>query len=185
MEKKHRREKDEIMPDKALIIVDMLNDFIDPGGKLYCGETAEAIIPFIRKQLDRTRQQGELVVYLQDSHDADDVEFDRFPPHCIAGSWGSQIISKLAPGTGETILPKKRYSGFFGTDLDTVLARFDLKNITVVGVCTSICVMDTVGGLANRDYNVTVPVEGVADFDQEMHRMALKRMQGVYGAILT
>jgi len=51
-----------------------------------------------------------------------------------------------------------------------------------VGVCTSICVMDTVGGLANRDYNITVPVKGVADFDPEMHQFSLKRMEKIYGA---
>ena len=178
-------EKDVIMPERALIIIDMLNDFIDRTGALYCGETAEAIIPVIQAELARARQQGELVVYLQDSHDADDVEFDKFPPHCIAGSWGSRIIAELAPVAGEIVLPKKRYSGFFGTDLDTVLVRSGAKEIMVVGVCTSICVMDTAGGLANRDYKVVVPVGGVADFDQEMHRMALKRMKDIYGAILT
>jgi nicotinamidase/pyrazinamidase len=51
-----------------------------------------------------------------------------------------------------------------------------------VGVCTNICVMDTVGGLANRDYNITVPRAGVADFDTEFHEFALKRMGKIYGA---
>jgi hypothetical protein len=42
--------------------------------------------------------------------------------------------------------------------------------------------MDTVGGLANRDYSIVVPIQGVADFDQEMHATALKRMERLYGA---
>jgi len=42
--------------------------------------------------------------------------------------------------------------------------------------------MDTVGGLANRDYSITVPLKGVADFDPEFHRFALKRMEKLYGA---
>jgi len=52
----------------------------------------------------------------------------------------------------------------------------------VVGVCTSICVMDTVGGLVDRDYAPIVPVRGVADFDPEAHEFALKRMKKIYGA---
>jgi len=43
-------------------------------------------------------------------------------------------------------------------------------------------VMDTVGGLANRDYPISVPVKGVADFDAEFHEFALKRMAQLYGA---
>jgi nicotinamidase/pyrazinamidase len=172
------------MPEKALIIVDMLNDFIDPQGKLYSGETGPATVPVIRKQLDLARQQGDLVVYLQDSHPADDLEFEKFPPHCIAGSWGSRIVADLTPLDGEIVIPKQRYSGFFGTDLSAILADSGVSAVTVVGVCTSICVMDTVGGLANRDYKTVVPEAGVADFDPDMHRMALHRMRAVYGAVL-
>jgi nicotinamidase-related amidase len=42
--------------------------------------------------------------------------------------------------------------------------------------------MDTVGGLANRDYRIRVPAAGVADFDPEMHAFALRRMEQLYGA---
>ena len=170
------------MTGKALIIVDMLNDFIDKNGVLYCGDTVPPIIPFIGQRLRAFRDRGDLVVYLQDAHDQDDREFERFPQHSIAGSWGSEIIPELAPQPGETVIPKQRFSGFFGTDLEKVLAAANVAEVEVVGVCTSICVMDTVGGLANRDYKVTVPVQGVADFDPEMHRFSLKRMEKIYGA---
>jgi len=83
---------------------------------------------------------------------------------------------------GEKVVPKKRYSGFFGTDLENILAGAGIAAVEVVGVCTSICVMDTVGGLANRDYAMSVPVKGVADFDSEAHRFSLKRMEKLYGA---
>ena len=172
------------MPEKALIIVDMLNDFIDPQGKLYCGETGPATVPVIRKQIGLARRQGDLVIYLQDSHPADDLEFEKFPPHCIAGSWGSQIVTDLTPLDGEIVIPKQRYSGFFGTDLSMILSDSGVRAATVAGVCTSICVMDTVGGLANRDYKTVVWEQGVADFDPDMHRMALHRMRAVYGAVL-
>ena len=170
------------MAKKALVIVDMLNDFVDEKGALYCGETAREIVPFVREKLETARKQGDAVIYLQDAHDEDDREFEKFPKHCVAGSWGSRIIDALKPLPEEKVIPKKRYSGFYGTDLENVIKKTGADDIEVVGVCTSICVMDTVGGLANRDYTISVPVKGVADFDPEAHQFALKRMKQLYGA---
>jgi nicotinamidase-related amidase len=170
------------MAKKALIVVDMLNDFIDEKGALYCGPTARNIVPFLQQRLEAHRKAGNLVVFLQDAHAEDDLEFEKFPKHCVAGTWGNRIIDELAPTNGEPVLAKTRYSGFYGTDLEKVLARYGPDEVEVVGVCTSICVMDTVGGLANRDYRTTVPAAGVADFDADAHRFALQRMQRLYGA---
>ncbi len=170
------------MAEKALIIVDMLNDFIDENGALYCGRTAREIIPFIKERLMAYRKSGETVIYLQDSHDKDDLEFEKFPRHGVKGTWGNKIIRELEPLPGETVIGKKRFSGFYGTDLENILDSKNIKKVEVVGVCTSICVMDTVGGLANRDYQITVPVKGVADFDPKFHDFSLKRMDRIYGA---
>lgn len=171
-----------MMTQTALIVVDMLNDFIDEKGALYCGQNARDIIPFVRERLTAHRQAGNLAIFLHDAHATDDPEFEKFPPHCIAGTWGSRIIDDLAPRPGEHVLPKTRYSGFYGTALEKILAEYGPREVEVVGVCTSICVMDTVGGLANRDYRTVVPRAGVADFDPESHRFALQRMQRLYGA---
>ena len=123
-------------------------------------------------------------MYIQDNHDEDDKEFERFPAHCVAGTWGGEIISQLSPEPGERVIPKKRFSGFYGTDLEHILESAGVEDVEVVGVCTSICVMDTVGGLANRDYRVTVPSSEVADFDPEFHEFSLKRMRQIYGAAI-
>ena len=170
------------MTANVLIIVDMLNDFIDPAGVLYCGPTADEIVPFIQERLNAYRERGDLVVYLQDANEENDLEFEKFPKHAVNGTWGSQIIDVLQPRSEEKVIPKKRYSGFYGTNLSQVLEAVGAQRIEVVGVCTSICVMDTVGGLANRDYSITVPEKGVADFDAEFHSFALKRMAQLYGA---
>ena len=103
---------------------------------------------------------------------------------CVFTRSMDRIIDDLAPQSGEQVLPKTRYSGFYGTDLENVLASYGPEEVEVVGVCTSICVMDTVGGLANRDYHTTVPEAGVADFDADAHRFALQRMQRLYGATI-
>jgi nicotinamidase-related amidase len=174
--------KEFVMAARALIIVDMLNDFIHPDGALYCGKRAEEVVPVISRQLEQCRKAGDAVIYLQDSHSADDKEFDKFPPHCVTGTWGNRIIDALEPGHGERVIAKTRYSGFYGTDLDRVLTQVRPDRVIVVGVCTSICVMDTVGGLVNRDYSVTVPANAVADFDRQAHEFSLKRMEKIYGA---
>lgn len=170
------------MARKAMIIIDMLNDFVDEKGVLYCGESSKAIIPIIREKAAVCREQGGTVIYLQDAHDEADLEFEKFPKHAVAGTWGNRIIETLAPAPGDRVLQKTRYSGFYGTGLDKVLREVAPDEVMVVGVCTSICVMDTVGGLVNRDYNVTIPVDAVADFDAQAHEFALKRMKHIYGA---
>ncbi len=173
------------MAGRVLIIIDMLNDFIQSEGALYCGASARNIVPFIQERLADYRRNDDAVIYLQDAHAADDKEFERFPPHCVAGTWGSRVIDQLAPQPGETVIPKTRYSGFYGTRLDNILSEIQPEEVEVVGVCTSICVMDTVGGLANRDYAVRVPEAGVADFDDQFHQFALKRMKQLYGVQLS
>ena len=170
------------MSNRALIVVDMLNDFIDENGALFCGKTARDIIPFVRRKIEDYHSRNETVIYLQDAHDEDDAEFEKFPRHCVAGTWGSEVIPELAPGSDDLIVTKKRYSGFYGTGLDDILVDRKITDVEVVGVCTSICVMDTVGGLANRDYSMSVAAQGVADFDQSFHEFALKRMAQLYGA---
>lgn len=170
------------MDTQALIIIDMVNDFIHPDGALYCGKRAEKIVPVISEQLERCRKAGDAVIYLQDSHAANDKEFEKFPSHCVTGTWGNRIIDALEPANDERVLAKTRYSGFYGTDLDRVLTQLKPNRVIVVGVCTSICVMDTVGGLVNRDYSVSVPANAVADFDSEAHIFSLKRMEKIYGA---
>jgi len=170
------------MSKRALIIVDMLNDFVHGKGTLYCGKAADETIPFIQERLRAFREQGDLVIHIQDSHDEDDPEFRRFPNHAVVGTWGNEFVDSLTPVPAEIVVRKKTLSSFYGTNLEGILRDNGVSDIDVVGVCTSICVMDTVGGLTNRGYRVTVPAKEVADFDGEAHEFALKRMQQVYGA---
>lgn len=170
------------MPEKALIVIDMLNDFVDEKGALYCGPESRAIIPFIAGRLAEYRKNSDPVIYLQDSHDKNDLEFQLFPEHGVAGTWGNAIIDELAPEPGDIVIPKTRFSGFYGTDLEQAIKNSGVEKVEVTGVCTSICVMDTVGGLVNRNYKVTIFSAGVADFDPDFHEFALRRMQRTYGA---
>ena len=81
-------------------------------------------------------------------------------------------------------MPKTRYSGFFRTGLSKILEDLQPEAVHVVGVCTNICVLYTVEELRNRDYRAIVYQKGVASFDEEAHRWALKQMQAVLGVEL-
>ncbi len=172
------------MAQKLLLVIDVLNDFLDPKGTLYCGDEARKIIPAVRSLVDRFAAEGQPVIYLRDAHAPDDKEFELFASHAVKESWGGRFIPELTPPEASLLVDKTRFSGLFGNDLDSILASFKPDEVWISGVCTSICVMDTAGDLRNRDYQVVIPVNAVADFDPEFHDFALRRMKRVYGARL-
>ena len=172
-----------IMNKKVLLIIDMLRDFIEPNGALPCGETARKTVPYLQKLTTQIRDENGLIIYLNDAHEEDDREFKMFTKHCVKGTTGAEIIEELdVQKDKDVIIEKTRYSGFYKTDLEKTLAEIAPDEVHVVGVCTSICVMDTVSGLRDRDYKVFVHRHGVADFDQEAHTFSLTRIEKVLGA---
>lgn len=167
---------------KALFVIDMLNDFLRKDGALYCGDKSREIIPFVKEKIEEFRKSGDLVVFICDFHDPNDIEFKIFPKHSVAGTEGAKIIDELPLDEKDPIIHKTRYSAFYNSNLDDVLQSHNITEVHVVGVCTSICVMDTVGDLRNRDYKVIVYKDGVADFDSKAHQFSLERIKKTYGA---
>src|SRR5512132_1619609 len=102
---------------KALVIVDMLDDFVD--GALP-NSRAQAIIPPLRRLLEQAREAGWVVVFSNDAHQPDDPELRVWGPHAMAGSPGAQVINALAPRPGprEIVSPKRVYGAFDFTGLD-------------------------------------------------------------------
>lgn len=167
---------------RALLVIDMIEDFAHDGGSLYCGPSIDQIIPVIQKELAHAHGAGELVVYLRDDHLPDDAEFQMFPPHALVGTKGAQIIPELAPSRGDVVIPKRRYSGFFGTDLDITLRERGVDTLRLVGDCTNICVLYTAADARNLGYAVEVVREGVTSFDEEAHLDALRELEKTLGA---
>jgi nicotinamidase/pyrazinamidase len=165
----------------ALIVADMLNDFIDPKGALYIGSQGREIIPFVVRKIEEVRSRRGVVIYACDAHAPEDREFQYFPPHAVKGSWGAQLIPELAVKPGDYRLEKTRYSAFAQTDLEKILRAELVDEVQVVGVCTSICVIETVKELFDRDIPSVVFRAGVADFDPEAHAFALKQMVRIFG----
>jgi nicotinamidase/pyrazinamidase len=170
------------MGKTALIVADMLNDFLDPGGSLYVGAQAREIIPFVAQKIASFRAQGAVVIFVCDAHAPDDREFRHFPPHAVKGSWGARIIPELPPAPGDYRVEKTRYSAFANTNLDDIFTQEQVTEVHVVGVMTSICVMEAIRELFDRDLPGLVYRQGVADSDPEAHTFALKQMQRILGA---
>lgn len=170
----------------VLLVIDMLNDFILPDGKLYCGSTAEKIVPLVIEKINQFRTEGNPVLFVADSHEKEDKEFAMFPPHCIKGTRGAQVLGALWQ-EGEPIIHKTRYSAFYNTNLDALLRSYQDEGeliVHVVGVCTNICVQYTVEELRNRDLKTLVYKDLVASFDTAAHEFALSQMGTVLGAEL-
>ncbi len=168
----------------AVLVVDMLRGFLKEGYPLYIGEKSRRIISNIQRLLERELEQGSRIFFICDNHDPDDLEFEMFPPHCIEGTVEAEVIPELAKYSGE-IIPKKRYSGFFGTALEEKLKQLKPEKLIICGVATDICVMHTTADARNRDYVVEVPTDCVASLDDKAHRFALSHIEKVLGARLT
>mgnify|MGYP000999254616 CR=1 FL=1 len=172
------------MANKALIIIDMLNDFVQEGGSLYVGEAGRQVIPIITTVLKRARAEKWPVIYLCDQHTSADSEFEMFPIHCLAGTKGGEICTELAPQNGDIIIPKRRYSGFYGTDLDLTLRELGINELVLTGVCTNICVLYTTADARMRHYKVKILKDAVASFDVKAHEFVLQEMEKTLGAEL-
>ena len=169
------------MIKKALLIIDMLNDFIRKNGKLYIGDGGGKIISPIQKELETFRKEKNPVFYICDCHRLDDKEFNLFPPHCLFGTEGANVIEELKPSKDDFIIHKRKYNGFFQTDLDISLREEGIMELELVGVCTNICVLYTAVSARMLNYKVTVLKDAVASFDQGAHDFALKQMKDVLG----
>jgi nicotinamidase-related amidase len=151
----------------VLIVIDMLKGF-HKMGKMANPRMA-IIIPRIQELLERkSRKEGCLTIFLQDSHERNDPEFEIFPEHCIRGTRETKIIDELQEFSllpNSCVIPKSKYSGFYGTRLGLKLQVEDPERVIVMGVCTDICVRYTVADLRNRGYSVVVPSDCVETFD--------------------
>lgn len=168
----------------AVLVVDMLKGFLEEGCPLYCGKKACDIIPNVKALLQEESKKGSKIFFICDSHAPDDAEFKMFPPHCIQGTKECEVIPELS-GFGGEIIPKNRYSAFFGTELESKLKKLKPEKLVVCGVCTDICVLHSVADARNREYPVEIPVDCVASFDEKAHKSALTHMEKILGAKLT
>lgn len=174
-------------PSYAVLVVDMLNDFVY--GTLKCSR-AKKIIPKIKLLLDISRKNGVPIFYCSDAHLKSDVyEFNLWGPHALKSTKGAQIIQDLAPSSSDTIITKRTYSAFYNTKLDELLKKkFSNKGpdiIVITGIHTNICVRHTAFDAFVRGYDVVIPEDGITSFQEQDHVVALDYMKTNYGVKIT
>lgn len=163
--------------ETAVIVVDMQNAYATVGGYVdiagFDVSGAAGAIEQTRKVLDAARASGCTVVYFQNGWDKDYVEAGgpgspnwhksnalktmRARPELAGtllakGSWDYAIVDGLAPQPGDIVIPKTRYSGFFNTNVDSVLRARGIRTLVFTGVATNVCVESSLRDAFHLEY---------------------------------
>lgn len=170
---------------EALLIIDMLNDFVREGAPLEV-PASRTILPALQARLRQARTAGTPVIYLCDAHRPDDPEFTRmgWPPHAVKGTAGALVVPELAPLETDPVVEKTSYSGFHHTGLEGILQALGVDSLVLTGCVTNICVLYTAYDAVIRGYEVTVPTGCVAPLDPADGDFALRQMERVLGVTL-
>lgn len=167
-----------------LMVIDMQNDFVTERGALYFPQ-AEDVKPVVLDIVKNSMEKGYDMIFTKDWHTPNDLEFKRFPVHCVEETQGADLFNELKSliefYPKSKFILKRRFSAFYGTDLDDVLKSISPKSIEICGVDTNICVMYTVEELKNRDYDVVLYEDGVGSYDNALHDFAISQMRDVLG----
>lgn len=148
-------------PRAALLVIDMLNDHLRPGGSVEVPR-ARDIVPALLGRLAAARADGVPVVYIVDWHEPDDLDLEEWTTHNVVGSEGAEVWPPLAPHPGDRVVSKATYSAFVGSELDTVLAELAVDTLVLTGCLTEIGIMATASDALQRGYAVEVPPDSQA-----------------------
>ena len=187
------------MRNSALIVVDMLYDFID--GSLACQNADQAVKETLKFIDAQTKGQGgedhEIldtfpILFVRDHHPADHSSFKEqggiWPSHCVAGTRGGDIHEDLQPYACEELTfdkgccrTEEQYSGFDGVNeagqtLGEILELLDTTDVYVCGIATEFCVRNTCEDLSKAGYRVHLLKECIGYVNQEGHEKALEEM---------
>lgn len=175
------------MAKTALLIVDMVKDFTDPKGLVFYSQN-RMILPRIKKVLEECRKRELLVIFIRHSYRK--YKFDKnlvnMRPNCIEGTGGDEIDPILdVDEKKDYVIKKRRYSGFFGTDLDLILRENDIKNVIITGTKTNCCIRATVTDAYHLDYNVYVVSDCVATNDEVVNQVHLTDIKKYFGRVVS
>jgi ureidoacrylate peracid hydrolase len=200
----------------ALIVVDMQNDFGSQGGMfdragIDISQIQAAIAPTGRV-IEAARKSGVPVIFLKmgfraDLSDAGAPDSPNRIKHeamhigeavhapdgtlgriLVRDTWNTQIVSELKPHAGDIEIWKARYSGFYQTDLDSVLQRLNAKYLVIAGCTTCVCVESTMRDAMFRDYSCILLADCTAEpighnRPTNNHKASLFLMEALFGWI--
>lgn len=165
----------------ALVVVDMQNDFADPGGSLSVRGATE-ILPFVNAEVEKALAAGAAIVYTQDWHPAHTPHFAQdggiWPVHCVGETWGAELCRDLfvrGPIVRKGSHGEDGYSGFSmrnpagglptPTELDSTLAKAGARRLVVCGLATDYCVKATALDGVRLGYETVVLLDAIRAVD--------------------
>ena len=168
------------MPKLALIIIDMVNDFFREGPLAL---RRADLVSSINELVQSFREHNQPVIWVRQEFapDLSDAFLEMKKQGIritIAGTEGCQLLPELRFLPTDPVIVKKRYSAFFRTGLDEVLASVQPDLLVVAGINTHACVRTTILDAYQRDYEVVVAFDCVASYDQQHHDITMKYLDG-------
>lgn len=169
----------------CVIAVDVQKDLLDKSVQWYNAEDA-ATVANDRIMFDYCREIGVPIVYLQEVHRDSHLDFGREldgdeKVHCLESSPYTSIAEEaLGRRPEEPIVKKRRYSGFFGTDLEVVLSGLGIHaadTLILVGGFTDVCVHYTFVDAHQRDYRLRVVTDLCTSSTKQAHLNAIEAMR--------
>ena len=168
---------------QAILVVDILNDFVT--GALGC-DRAKGIVEPNRKLLAAARKAKIPVIFSNDAHiKGIDAELKLWGDHAIIGTKGAEVIPELKLSKTDFVVPKRRYSGFFQTDLHLLLKELGVDTVVLTGLHAHMCVRHTAADAYCWGFNIVVPKDATDSFTEEDYNIGIKYLKEVYGAEIT
>jgi nicotinamidase/pyrazinamidase len=194
------------MPSPNVIFweVDVQRDFMLSSGKLYV-PGAEKLIPNIRRLTNAARRNQVFMVSSGDFHPLNDPEFQQFPPHCLKGDSGSELLpealadkvvhventpsAKLPTDFSalqQIVLEKQTLDVFKTRHADELVNRLGAQpEFVVFGVVTEYCVACAVKGLLERKHKVAVVKDAIETLSPEAGEKSIAEFQRLGARIIT
>jgi nicotinamidase/pyrazinamidase len=158
----------------ALIVVDLLKDTFENHSESSIVREAKAFIPALNDLIDAFHASDLPIVFACDSFFPEDFIFQgKMRPHSLRGTRGAEVINELNSAAGDYMLPKRRFSGFFKTDLDQTLRTLAVDRVLVAGIATPICVLTTALDAVSHDFMAVIVEDCCAAHNPEYHKAVL------------
>jgi ureidoacrylate peracid hydrolase len=164
-----------IVPERAaLIVFDMINDFLLPGAPFESVRAREILVPRLKPLLAACRSRSMLVVYTGQANRPGGADLgilgEVYPAlkdgkACVAGTAGVEVYPELSPRPEDIVVPKRRFDAFLGTDLELVLRQRAIDTLIITGTSTSVGTESTARAAVARDFRVVFPSDGTVNRD--------------------
>jgi len=174
------------MRNPCLLIIDLQNDFLDHWPEA----DVDRLIANTNSLIDHFRRAALPVIWVRleferDLSDAFLEMKEKSVSVTIRGTRGAELHSKLDRRSHDHDIVKKRYSAFFNTGLDDLLASLKTDEIVICGINTHACIRTAAIDAYQRDFKVVLPSECIGSYDDEHAQVSLRYMDGKIASVTT